>query len=104
MPDSGLLEFSAVLGAHEMLIRDLLVSFIVRAEEPLQTFDRYASRIKADLPLVHATTGDATESDLLNQLTTEAIERTLAGARQNLVLAVRQERQRKQGGPPGAQT
>ena len=100
MPDSRLLEFSAVLGAHELLIRDLLVGSAMRSAEPLQSFDLYATKVRAGLPLGNGEGIDAAESDLLNQLTTEAVERTVVGVRQSLEIAIREQRQRRQGPQP----
>jgi hypothetical protein len=100
MADSSLLEFSAILAAHERLIQDLLFNYLGRMQAPFSALDDYARRLQ-EQPIYTATPGiDPAESDLLNQLISEALARTLSGVRSDLEKRIRQARQRKLGPPP----
>ena len=86
---------NAQLAAHEKLIRDLLVNVIGRLETPLDAFDQYANGIRAHPFFATSPGADPTELDLTNQLISEALDRTLEAARQDLQQAlIREHRSR----------
>ena len=89
------LQVSAMLGAHERLIRDLILARVEREEGPLEVIESYIARIReiaifVDQPSVHAA-----ESDQLNQMMSEAIEATLKGVRKEIMDRLQREHQQK---------
>ena len=89
------LQVSAMLGAHERLIRDLILARIEREEGPLDAIESYIERIRNIAIFVDRLNVHATESDQLNQMITEAIERTLNGVRKEIMDRLRLEHQQK---------
>jgi hypothetical protein len=72
-----LLKVSATLGAHERLITDLLINFALRTDDPIKSADEYAEGLKAKLTFVETPGLDPAESDHVNQMIGESLEKTL---------------------------
>jgi hypothetical protein len=89
------LELSAMLGAHERLIRDLIVNVIGRMPHPLDEIEAYIERMQAIPSFVESLGIHPVEADQLNQMISENVERTLLGARKDLLEALRQAHQRR---------
>jgi hypothetical protein len=104
MPDSRLLEFSAVLAVQQRLIQDLLFNYLGRMEKPFAALDAYAKGFEASPIRPETPHIDAVESDLLDQLISEALARSLEGVRSDLEKRVRHMREQHQGRPPKEQT
>jgi len=89
------LEVSAMLGAHERLIRDLFVNVIGRLDDPLTVIESYIQDLKSKSAVAIVPGVHPVESDQLNQMISEMMEQTLQGVREDLLEALRREHQQK---------
>jgi hypothetical protein len=89
------LEVSAMLGAHERLIRDLLARVLQKEPDPLTVIEGLIEEMRERSIFAQVSEANAVESDQLNQMISEAIDRTLTGARKQILDKLREEHQRK---------
>jgi hypothetical protein len=93
--EEGWLRVSARLAAHERLIRDLFVMVTARTGEPLGALDAYVSTLEQKLPYATAQDADPAQSDLMNQLVSEALRETLRLVRSDITRLVIANQRRK---------
>ncbi len=95
--DEGFYKLAAMVGAHERLIRDLIINQFGRLDRSLDAFDQYAGKVQNQTQIVSSPDVHAVELDYTNQLLTEALTVTLADCRQEIqkVLAQRAAQKNK---------
>lgn len=90
--DEYQLQVSAMLGAHERIIRDLLINVI----GSLPKLESYMKEMRSRTTFSTPSGLHPVEIDQLNQMISETIDKTLKGAREDLIEALR--RQNRQSG------
>ena len=84
------LRVAAQLGAHELLLRHLIVTVLARTEDPMDAFEGFQKRLSAPLRKRPIKDSENQEVDPADAITLEVVERIAKGVRDDIQRALGQ--------------
>jgi hypothetical protein len=78
----------AQVTAHELLLRELFLLFFGRMDEPLESFDAFARRLRQHLSVATVPQIHAAQADLITRELAVAVDDVIAKTRGQLAMSV----------------